>query len=73
MDIQKLATLRELHMLTHIAEIQKRQLDHLDLKIMANKKLTLEGLRYNPAMLASASNTLVFQTMDVARIISATL
>ena len=38
-----------------------------------NGKLTLEGLRYNPALLASAANTLVFQTTDVARIVSATV
>jgi hypothetical protein len=70
---QNLQTQRELHTLTHIAEIQERHLDHLDLKIMANEKLTLEGLRYNPAMLASTANALVFQTTDVARIVSATV
>ena len=70
---QNVAAQRELHKLTNIAEIQEQQLDHLDLKIMANEKLTLKELRYNPAMLISAANPLVFQTMDIARIISATV
>ena len=58
---QNVATQRELHTLTHI----------VNLKIMANKKLTLEEVRYSPARLASAANTLGFQTMEVARIVSA--
>ena len=70
---QNLQNQRELHILTNIAEIQDKHLDHLDLEIMANKQLTLEALRYNPALLASEANTLVFQTTDLARIVSATV
>ncbi len=43
---------KEFHTLTHIAEIQENHLNHLDLKILANEKVTLEALRYNPALLA---------------------
>ena len=63
---QNLQSQRELHILTHIAEIQENHLDHLHLKVMANKQLTLEALRYNSALLASAANSLVFQTTDMA-------
>ena len=70
---QNLQNQRELHILTHIAEIQEKHLDHLDLKVMANEQQTLEALRYNPALLASTANTLVFQTTDVARVVSATV
>ena len=63
-ETQNAATLRELHTLTHIAKIQEKHLEQKDLKIMANKKLKLEGLRCNLAMLASTANTLVFQTTD---------
>ena len=48
-------------------------MDHLDLKRMSNKKITLEALKYSPALLALAANTLVFQTTDIARIESATV
>ena len=64
---------KEFHTLTHIAEIQENHLNHLDLKLMANEQMTLEALRYNPALIASAANSLVFQTTDVARIVSATV
>ncbi len=40
---------------------------------MANEIVTLEALRYNPALLASAANSLVFQATDVARVVSATV
>ena len=70
---QNLHNQKELHTLTHIAEIQENHLNHLDLKFLANEKMTLEALRYNPALLASAANSLVFQTTDVARIVSTTV
>ena len=60
-------------MLTHISEIQDNPLNHLDLKIIANEKETLEALRHHPAILSTAANLLVFKTYDVSKKILATV
>ena len=59
--------------LTHIAEIEQNHLQHLDLQVITNEKQTLEALRYNPAMLASAANLLIFQTKLVEEKIQSTI
>ena len=48
-------------------------MEHLDLQVLSNEKETLEILRYNPAILASAANQLIFQAMDVSNRIQATV
>ena len=67
------ATDQKVHTLTHISEMQENQLHHLDLTVLANQKITLEGLRYNPAMLATAANALICHTAIVANKIQATV
>ena len=59
--------------LTHIADIQQNHMDHMDLKIISNQKETLEILRYNPAILLSAADQLVFQASHVSNRIQATI
>ena len=48
-------------------------MEHLDLQVLSNEKETLEILRYNPAILASAANQLIFQAIDVSNRIQATV
>ena len=55
----------QLQSLTHITEIQEKHLEHLDLKFISNEKQNLEALRYNPALITSSANVLIFQCWDI--------
>ena len=59
--------------LTHITEIQENHLSHLDIKINSNERQILEALRYDPAMLTSSTNVLIFKTWDIVTRIQATV
>ena len=73
LEKQENANQNQFKSITHINEIQEDHLKHLDLKFIANEKQNLEALRYNPAMITSASNVLIFQTWDIVNRIKDTV
>ena len=52
--------------LTHIAEIQEDHLKHLDIEMATNRYLYLQNLKFNPALLLSATQDITMQTNAVS-------
>ena len=52
--------------LTHIADIQENHLKHLDIEVANNRYFYLHQLKFNPALLVSASQDITFQTNAIS-------
>ncbi len=59
--------------LTHISEIQQNHLEHLELDNAEQNKIVLNALRYNPAMLASASHQIMLKSSDIIHKVKSTI
>jgi hypothetical protein len=52
--------------LTHIAEIQEDHLKHLELEMATNRYFYLQNLKFNPALLVSATQDITMQTSTIS-------
>ncbi len=52
--------------LTHIAEIQEDHLKHLEIEMATNRYLYLQNLKFNPALLLSATQDVTMQTTAIS-------
>jgi hypothetical protein len=53
--------------LTHIAEIQEDHLKHLEIKMATNHCFYLQNLKFNPALLVSATQEITIQTNTIVK------
>jgi hypothetical protein len=51
---------------THIAEIQEDHLKHLEIEIATNRYFYLQNLKFNPALLVSATQDITMQTSTIS-------
>ena len=57
---------KSINSLTHIAEIQEDHLKHLELEMATNRYFYLQNLKFNPALLVSATQDITMQTNTIA-------
>jgi pyruvoyl-dependent arginine decarboxylase (PvlArgDC) len=52
--------------LTHIAEIQEDHLKHLEIEMATNRYFYLQNLKFNPALLVSATQDITMQAISIS-------
>jgi hypothetical protein len=59
--------------LSHISQIQEEHIKHLEIENDSQNQITLNELRFNPAILASAAHQVVIQSSDTIHKVKSTM